>query len=136
MKRDLLIAKREKAKKLHEKGWSNRKIARYLVASKDSVGKWVQMDESEISSDNRGWKKGKLRIYTAETKRQIIKIRTDLEKQNSDFIGSNVVKEIYEAQTDKRVSISFVDRVLKEAGLVKSPGKKKKGRNKYKNVIY
>ena len=72
----------------------------------------------------------KLRIYTAETKRQIIKIRTDLEKQNSDFIGSNVVKEIYEAQTDKRVSISFVDRVLKEAGMVKSPGKKKKGRKK------
>jgi len=58
MKRDLLIAKREKAKELHGKRWSNRKIARYLVASKGSVGKWVQMDESEISSDNRGWKKG------------------------------------------------------------------------------
>jgi len=131
MKRDLLIAKREKAKKLHEKGWSNRKIARYLVSSKDSVGKWVRMDESEISTDNRGWKKNKSRKYTAETKRQIITIRTDLEKQNSGFIGSNVVKEIYENQTGEKVSKSFVDRVLKEAGLVKSPGKKKKGRNKY-----
>jgi len=136
MKKELLIAKREKAKELHEKGWSNRKIARYLVASKDSVGKWVQMDESEISSDNRGWKKEKSRKYMPETKRQIIKIRTDLEKQNSDFIGSNTVKEIYEAQTDKKVSISFVDQVLKEAGMVKSPGKKIKGQNKYKNVIH
>jgi predicted transcriptional regulator len=47
MKRDLLIAKRETAKELHEKGCSNRKIARYLVASKDSVGKWVQMEDMQ-----------------------------------------------------------------------------------------
>ncbi|MCW3131062.1 MAG: hypothetical protein N2V75_13340 [Methanophagales archaeon] len=31
----------------------------------------------------------------------------------------------------KKVSKSYVDRVLKEAGMVKSPGKKKKGRSKY-----
>jgi len=131
MKKELLILKRKKAKELHEKGWSNRKIAKYLLASKDSVGKWMQMDESEISSDNRGWKKGKPRIYTPETKQQVINIRKDLEKENSYFIGSNVVKKNYEAQTDKSISISFVGRVLKEAGLVKSPGKKKKGRSKY-----
>ncbi|MFV9677275.1 MAG: terminase gpP N-terminus-related DNA-binding protein [Methanosarcinales archaeon] len=72
MEKELLILKRRKAKELHEKGWSNRKIAKYLLASKDSVGKWVQMDESEISSDNRGWKRGKSRTYTPETKQQII----------------------------------------------------------------
>ena len=89
MKKELLILKRRKAKELHEKGWSNHKIAKYLLASKDSVGKWVQMDESEISSDNRGWKRGKSRTYTPETKQQIINIRKDLEKENSYFIGSN-----------------------------------------------
>ena len=52
MKKELLIRKRKKAKELHDKGWSNRKIAGYLFASKDSVGKWVQMDENEISIDN------------------------------------------------------------------------------------
>jgi predicted transcriptional regulator len=52
MNKKLLIFKRKKAKELHEKGWSTRKIARYLLASKNSVGKWVQMDEGEISSDN------------------------------------------------------------------------------------
>ena len=72
MNKKLLIFKRKKAKELHEKGWSNRKIARHLLASKNSVGKWVQMDESEISSDNRGWEKGKSRKYTPETKQQII----------------------------------------------------------------
>ena len=72
MNKKLLIFKRKKAKELHEKGWSNRKIVRHLLASKNSVGKWVQMDESEISSDNRGWEKGKSRKYTPETKQQII----------------------------------------------------------------
>jgi len=54
-----------------------------------------------------------------------------LEKEDSYFIGSEVVKENYENQTDKKVSKSFVDRVLKEAGMVKSPIKKKRGLSKY-----
>jgi len=131
MNKKLLIFKRKKAKELHEKGWSNRKIARHLLASKNSVGKWVQMDESEISTDNRGGEKGKSRKYTPETKQQIIKIRKDLEKEDSYFIGSKVVKKNYENQTGKKVSKSYVDRVLKEAGMVKSPRKKRKGRSKY-----
>ncbi len=131
MNKKLLIFKRKKAKGLHERGWSNRKIARHLLASKNSVGKWVQMDESEISSDNRGGEKGQSRKYTPETKRQIIKIRTDLEKEDSYFIGSKVVKKNYENQTGKKVSKSYVDRVLKEAGMVKSSEKKRKGRSKY-----
>ena len=110
MKKELLILKRRKAKELHEKGWSNRKIAKYLLASKNSVGKWVQMDESEISTDNRGWEKGKSRKYTPETKQQIINIRKDLE--NSYFIGSNVVKKNHEAKTDKSVSISFLGKSM------------------------
>jgi len=65
------------------------------------------------------------------TKRQIIKIRTDLEKEDSYFIGSKVVRENYENQTGEKVSKSYVDRVLKEAGMVKSQGKKRKGRSKY-----
>jgi predicted transcriptional regulator len=78
MNKELLILKRKKAKEQHEKGWSNRKIARLLLASKDSVGKWIQMDENEISMDNRGWKKGKSRKYTPETKQQVIKIISSL----------------------------------------------------------
>ena len=131
MEKEVLIRKRKKAKELHEKDWSNRKIARYLLASKDSVGKWIQMAENEISIDNRGWKKGNLRKYTPETKQQIIKIRKDSEKEDSYFIGSKVVKKNYENMTGIKVSKSFVDEVLKEAGMVKSPIKKKKGRSKY-----
>jgi len=42
-----------------------------------------------------------------------------------------VVRKNYENQTGEEVSKSYVDRVLKEAGLVRSPVKKKKGRSKY-----
>lgn len=37
MKKEVLIMKRKKSKELHEEGWSNCKIARHLLASKDSV---------------------------------------------------------------------------------------------------
>jgi len=131
MNKKLLLVKRKKAKELHEKGWSNRKIARHLLASKNSVGKWVQMDENGISSDNRGWENGKSRKYTPEIKRQIIKIRTDLEREDSYFIGSDVVKQNYEKQTGEKVSKSYICRVLKKAGMVKSQEKKKKGKSKY-----
>lgn len=131
MKKELLILKRKKAKELHENGWSNRKIARHLLVSKDSVGKWVRMDERDVLVDNRGWEKGISRKYAPETKQQIIRIRADLEKEDSYFIGSDVVKANYENQTGEEVTKSYVDRVLKEARLVRSPAKKKKGRSKY-----
>ena len=53
MKKELLILKSKKAKGLHDKDWSNRRIAGHLFASIDSVGKWVKMDEIEISTYNR-----------------------------------------------------------------------------------
>jgi len=131
MNKELLILKRKKAKELHEIGWSNREIARQLRASKNSVGKWVRMDEREVLIDNRGWEKGASRKYAPETKQQIIRIREDLEKEDSYFIGSEVVRKNYENQTGEVVTKSYVDRVLKDAGLVRSPVKKKKGRSKY-----
>ncbi|MEA1999773.1 MAG: hypothetical protein U9N61_10705 [Euryarchaeota archaeon] len=131
MNKELLILKRKKAKDLHEIGWSNREIARQLRASKNSVGKWVRMDEREVLIDNRGWEKGASRKYAPETKQQIIRIREDLEKEDSYFIGSEVVRKNYENQTGEVVTKSYVDRVLKNAGLVRSPQKKKKGRSKY-----
>ncbi len=54
-----------------------------------------------------------------------------MEKEDSYFIGSKVVKENYEKQTGEKLSMSYVDRVLKEAGMVKSPEKRRKGRSKY-----
>ena len=63
MEKLLLIEKRVKARELHkEKGWSVRKISRYLVASRDSISKWIKTDEKEVTQDRRGWKKDKPRV--------------------------------------------------------------------------
>ena len=92
MNKNLLFLKRKKAKELHKKGGSNRKIARLLLTNKDSISNWIKLNENEILIDNRGWKKGIPRKYTLEQKEGIIQIRKELEKENSYFIGSKVVK--------------------------------------------
>jgi hypothetical protein len=133
MKNLLLIEKRKKAKELKEKKWSNRKIARHLVASKDSIGKWINMSDEEILIDNRGWEKGKLRKHKEEEKERIKSIRKQLVKDESFFIGAKVVKSNYEKKYGEKVPKWFVDSTLKEYELVKSPQKKIKERSKYMN---
>ena len=131
MNKNLLFLKRKKARELHEKGWSNRKIARLLLTNKDSIGEWIKLNDNEVLIDNRGWTKGIPRKYSIEQKEGIIHVRKELEKENSYFIGANVVQKNYENQIGLKVSKSFVDRTLKEAGMVKSPQKKRKGLSKY-----
>ena len=131
MKKELLIQKRKKAKELHNNNWSIRKISRYLVSSKKSVVKWINFDDKEALNDNRGWKRGRLRKYASEAKEEIKKIRIELEKEESYFVGAKVVKYNYEKMNKSKVSKSFVDRTLKEAGMVISPQKKRPGLSKY-----
>ncbi len=87
MKKELLFLKRKKAKELHKKGWSNRKIARLLLTNKDSIGNLINLRDKDILIDRRSWKKGIPRKYTIEAKEEIINIRKELEKENSYFIG-------------------------------------------------
>ena len=54
MDKKLLILKRKKARELHKLGWSNRKIARSIISDKNSISKWLKIDEDEIEADNRG----------------------------------------------------------------------------------
>lgn len=131
MKKNLLQEKRKKAKELNAKGWSNRAIARYLAASKDSVGKWVKMSDEELLVDNRGWEKGKLRKHTEEEKERIKLIRTQLVKEGSYFIGNLVIQDNYEKMYGKKIPLCFIDKTLRECKLAKSPQKKMKGKSKY-----
>ncbi len=131
MKKELLILKRKKARELHKKGWSNRKIARLLLTNKDSVASWIKLSDENLLIDKRGWKKGIPRKYSIKAKEEIINIRKDLEKENSYFFGSKVVKANYENNIKQEISKSFVDRTLKEGGLIKGYIKKRKGLSKY-----
>lgn len=131
MKKILLIEKRKKAQELHKKKWSIRKIARHLIASKNNVGNWVKMSAEELLNDDRSWRKGKLRKYTQEQKDSVIKIRIDLEKEESFFVGSKVIRANYRNQYGTELSKWFIDNTLKEAGLVKSPPMKRHNKSRY-----
>ncbi len=132
MEKILLIAKRKRAYFLyHEEKWSIRKIAKHLVSGRDNVSRWVKMNEDELSSDNRGWHKNRLRKYHKEDQEKILSIRKDLVKEESYFWGDKVVRANYIKQTGDDISLWFVASTLREHGLVKSHSKKKKGGSKY-----
>lgn len=103
MKKAYLFEKRKKAKKLRQKGWTITKIARYLVAGRRHVSKWINKSDEKLERDNRGWKKGKLRKYTNQQKEEIKNIRTKLEKEESYFIGAKVVHANYNNSHDDKV---------------------------------
>ncbi len=131
MKKIFQIEKRKKAKKLYDKGWTIRKISRYLVCSKNAVNKWIKLDEKSIEQDKRGWIKGKMRKHKDEERERIKSIRLSLIEENSFFFGAKIVQKNYEKIYGEKTPKSFVDRVLKENGLVKSPQKFEKGKSKY-----
>lgn len=132
MEKNLIITKRKKAKYLFfEKGWSIRKIAKHLVASKNNVGRWVKMSDEDILSDKRGWKKNRLRKHGLEDAQKIITIRENLMSEESFFWGDKVIKANYIKQTGKDVSLWFVAKILRDSGVVKVHNKKKKGGSKY-----
>lgn len=131
MKKILINEKRKKAKELKVKGWSNRKIAMHLVASKDSIGKWVKIKDEDIETDHRGWEKGKLRKHKEEERERIKNIRKELVKENSYFIGDKVIQSNYENLYGDKLSSWFINNTLKESGLVKGIIKKEKGKSKY-----
>ncbi len=131
MKKDLIIAKCKKTKLLYRKGWSLRKISRHLVASINSVRKWIKIKEDEVSTEKRGWKKGRLRKNSTQARERIKNIREQLIKENSYFYGAKIVRNNYENLYGEKVSQWFVNNTLKQYGMVKSPQPKKAGKSKY-----
>lgn len=131
MKKILIVEKRKKAKELRAKGWSLRKAASHLVAGKDSISKWDKMSNDDIERDERGWKKGRLRVHTKAEETRIIAIRKDLEKEESFFFGADVIMKNYEHIYGESIKKWYVERVLRENGLTKKRQPKVKGRSKY-----
>ena len=131
MKKIFQIEKRKKAKELYEKGWSIRKIAGCLVSSKNSVNKWIKLNDESIIQDLRGWEKGKLRQRDSKEKERICAIRLELEKECSFFYGIKVVQSNYQKLYDDILPNSFIYNTLKENNLVKCHRKAEKWKSKY-----
>jgi hypothetical protein len=113
-KKSILVEKRREAKRLRKKGWSIRRIARYLVCDKDSVNRWLSMDEAQLTEDGRGWPKGRLRKYSAEEGRRVLELKDELEDREKIPFGPQLIKRKYEQRYGEEISAWFIHRTLKE----------------------
>jgi len=134
VQKELLIAKRKKARQLHQQGWSTDKIARHLVSSWRSVSRWIEMDS--IEEDKRGWERGRLRKYDKQVEQRVIDIREELRSQESYFFGPEVVQANYRnLHPDlEPPTLFFITKTLREAGLTR--GGKEKGKNRSQYMKY
>jgi len=97
--------------------------------SKPFVIRWTQSPTQDFSDDNRGWPKGKLRIYSKDTINRIQKIYNRLkEDPHSYYTGATaIVQEWRLEHPDESVpSLRTVGRIMKELGLTQP----RKGRHK------
>ena len=134
MQKELLIAKRKKARQLHQQGWSTDKIARHLVSSWRSVSRWIEMDS--IEEDKRGWERGRLRKYDKQVEQCVINIREELRAAESYFFGPQVVQANYRNLLPdlEPPTLFFITKTLREAGL--TSGGKEKGKNRSQYMKY
>jgi hypothetical protein len=133
VEKELLVAKRKKAKELHGKGWSIDKIARHLVSSWRSVSRWIEMES--IEEDNRGWEKGRLRKYDKQIEQRVIDIRKELRATESYFFGPEVVQANYRNLYPhlEPPTLYFITKTLREGGLTTGGKKRGKNRSRYMN---
>ncbi len=119
MKRDLMIQKRKKARELKGKGWGVGRIARYLMAGKENVRRWLELEDRELDQDNRGWKKGQSRKHQADVKDMICAVRKELEQTAGARIGADAVREVMRERYGRDVSRWLVNITLKESNMLK-----------------
>jgi hypothetical protein len=114
MKRVLLIEKRRKARELKKKGWTNQEIARCLSASKNSIKRWLDMAEEEISRERRGRPGGRFIKYSQTVKARIIGIRRELEGRKDAPVGAGAVAGAYRQRFGEEVSEWFIYKTIRE----------------------
>ena len=113
MKKSILYARRTKARELKKKGWSNSRIARYLGAGKDSVKKWIEMNEEELLEDGRGWRRGAGRKYSSADARRLEGLYTQLLKRGGKVSSSKLLKDFQE-RYGKTVSHWFLYKTIRQ----------------------
>ncbi len=125
------IRKRKAVNRLYfEEGFRTREIARIQEVSLGFVSKWTQSRDQDFEEDNRGWEKGKSRVWNKETKKRIAEIRKDLQEDEREFfLGATAVENEWRERYPGEESppLRTIGKILKDLGLT---GHHKKGKNK------
>lgn len=130
-----LIELRHRVNMLHLKyGLSKSRIVKQEGVSKPFVIKWTRSSDLDFYKDDRGWPKGKPRVYSLDTAERIKKIHTALiEDPHSYYTGATAVLQEWRTRyPDLPVpSLRSIGRVMKELGLTHPPKGKRKGAAAY-----
>ena len=131
MKKSISIEKRKEARRLREKGWSIRKIARHLLCSTQSVIRWLNMDEAKIEEDGRGWRKGRMRKFSEVEEKRVVELLQELENEEAGLIKPEMIRLKYQQRFGSEISGWFIQQAIKKYKKLKKVDQKKKMYDRY-----
>lgn len=102
--------------------------------SKPFVTKWTESPDQDFERDNRGWEKGKGRIYDTSVKEMVLALHKQLsENPKNYFTGSTAIYQewIQQYPDDLVPSIRTIGRIRKSIGLTQTRRGRSKGAAAY-----
>jgi len=102
--------------------------------SRQFVLRWTQSPNQDMTCDDRGWKKGTPRKWTATTKQRIRRLHIKLSKQKTSFFtGASAIDHLWrQTYTDEPPPLRTIGQIMKDLGLTSVQGKKRnKGAARY-----
>jgi len=130
-----LIELRQRVNMLHQKyGLSKSRIVKQERVSKPFVIKWTRSTDLDFYKDDRGWPKGKPRVYSLDIAERIKTIHTDLQKDpHNYYTGATAVLQEWRIRYPDlpAPSLRSTGRIMKELGLTHASKGKRKGAAAY-----
>jgi len=113
----LVIRKRARVQQLAAQGLTKTEIAKRLLVSRPFIDKWLP--RVDVTTDRRGWRKGRLRVHTREERERIVSLRRVLVAEETFFIGPQALQQAYASRFPGAAAppLRWIARVLREEGL-------------------
>ena len=130
-----LILIRQQVNNLYFKyGLSKSSIMEKEGVSKPFVIRWTQSPDQDFDQDDRGWSKGKARLFSPDMVQQVLSIHSSLVADPHNFFtGATAVLQEWRVRYPEQASPSLrsVGRILKGHGLTKPQKPRSKGAAAY-----
>ncbi len=113
----LVIRKRTLVQQMAAQGLTKTEIGKRLLVSRPFIDKWLS--RVNVTTDRRGWRKGRLRAHTREERERIVSLRRALVAEAAFFIGPQALQQAY-ARRFPGAAVPpqrWIARVLREEGL-------------------
>ena len=89
----LVIRKRAGVQRLAAQGYAETEIAKRLLVSRPLIDRWVS--DADVTTDRRGWPKGRLPSQTEAERMRIVRLRRALVAEKAFFVGPGALQQAY-----------------------------------------